>query len=82
VYFVGTDDHGLVTLYRGLPYELPLGIDLFHEDYTTAVPARSVVALGRRCVLLEHELGSRGDRLDLIRQIERGTLQRGGGGSC
>ena len=25
VYFVGQDDRGLVTLYRGVPYELPLG---------------------------------------------------------
>ena len=29
VYFLGTDDAGLVTMYRGLPYELPLGIDLY-----------------------------------------------------
>ena len=29
VYFVGTNDRGLVTLYRGVPYELPLGIDLY-----------------------------------------------------
>ena len=28
VYFVGTDDAGLVTLYRGVPYELALGIEL------------------------------------------------------
>ena len=29
VYFVGQDDRGLVTLYRGVPYELPFGIDLY-----------------------------------------------------
>ena len=29
VYFVGQDDRGLVTLYRGVPYELPFGVDLY-----------------------------------------------------
>ncbi len=27
VYFVGTDDEGFVTLYRGMPYELPGGVE-------------------------------------------------------
>ena len=30
-YFVGTDDRGLVALYRGLPYELPFGVELWDE---------------------------------------------------
>ncbi len=41
VYFVGTDDAGLVTLYRGLPYDLPLGIELYSEQYASSVPART-----------------------------------------
>ena len=42
VHFLGTDESGLVTLYRGLPYELPLGIDLYTEEYTSSVPAQTV----------------------------------------
>jgi PPM family protein phosphatase len=74
-YFLGTNSEGLVTLYRGLPYELPLGIDLYREDYVSSVPSTSVVKLGRRCLLEDHNLGSRGDRADLVRQLERGRLE-------
>ena len=35
VYFVGTNDAGLVTLYRGVPYELPFGLDLYEEQYAS-----------------------------------------------
>jgi serine/threonine protein phosphatase PrpC len=73
VYFLGTDDSGLVTLYRGLPYQLPLGIDLYSHEYTSGVPARSV-ARERRDHLLDHQLRSRSDAQDLVRQLERGTL--------
>ena len=40
VYFVGTNDAGLVTLYRGVPYELPFGVDLYEQEYASGVPAR------------------------------------------
>ena len=29
VYFLGIDEGGRVSLYRGLPYDLPLGISLY-----------------------------------------------------
>ena len=35
--FLGVNDEGKVAIYRGLPYELPFGIDLYSEqDVTTA----------------------------------------------
>jgi len=71
VYFVGQDDRGLVTLYRGLPYELPLGIDLYDSVYVSSVPARSLSAQQRRRVL-DHELRSRGDAADIVRRLEGG----------
>lgn len=77
VHFLGTDDKGLVTLYRGLPYELPLGIDLYSVDYTSSVPVQTVGA-ERRERLLDHEWRSREDAADLVRQLERGTLVTGG----
>ncbi len=42
VYFLGTDDAGLVTMYRGLPYDLPLGVDLYSQEYASGVPARAI----------------------------------------
>jgi serine/threonine protein phosphatase PrpC len=71
VYFVGLDDRGLVTLYRGLPYELPAGIDLYDTQYVSSVQARRLRQFERRR-LLDHELRSREDAARLIRQLERG----------
>jgi PPM family protein phosphatase len=72
VYFVGQDDRGLVTLYRGVPYELPLGIDLYDSIYVSSVPARTLPAQQRRRVL-DHQLRSRDDAADIVRRLERGN---------
>jgi protein phosphatase len=71
VYFVGQNDQGLVTLYRGVPYELPFGIDLYSSQYVSSVQAQSLRPFERRR-LLDHELRSRGDAANLIRNVERG----------
>ena len=76
VYFVGTNDGGLVTVYRGIPYELPLGIDLYEEDYASAMPARAIPP-ARRARVLDHEWRSRDDAVDLVRALERGELDSG-----
>ena len=76
VHFLGTDDSGLVTLYRGVPYELPLGIDLYSMEYTSSVPVQTV-AKQRRERLLDHQWRSREDAADLVRQLEKGTLDDG-----
>jgi len=73
-YFVGTDDRGLVALYRGLPYELPLGIELWDLEYSTGVPAR-LLPETRRDRVLDHRLRGKGDAVDLINQVERGELE-------
>jgi PPM family protein phosphatase len=73
VYFVGTNDAGLVTLYRGIPYELPLGVELYEEEYPSGVPARAIPDRRRERVL-DHEWRSREDAVDLIRALERGRL--------
>ena len=44
VYFLGTDDGGRVALYRGLPYDLPLGIDLYSEQHSIGVQASDLSA--------------------------------------
>ena len=76
VYFVGTNDGGLVTVYKGVPYELPLGIDLYEEDYASAMPARAIPA-ARRARVLDHEWRSRDDAVGLVRALERGELDSG-----
>ena len=76
VYFVGTNDAGLVTVYRGIPYELPLGIDLYEQEYASGMPATAIPA-SRRDRVLDHEWRSREDAVDLVRALERGQLDAG-----
>jgi protein phosphatase len=73
VYFLGTNDAGLVTLYRGVPYELPFGIDLYELEYASGVPARAIPGTRRERVL-DHEWRGRQDAQDLLRTLERGQL--------
>ena len=73
VYFIGTDDEGLVTLYRGLPYSLPGGIDLYKPTYVSGVPIATVPAT-RRKRLIDHQLRSHDDASDLIRELELGRV--------
>jgi serine/threonine protein phosphatase PrpC len=76
VYFIGTDQRGLVTMYNGLPYELPGGIKLYSSDYISGVSA-STLAPARRQALLDHSLRSEGDAAELMRQLELGQLSEG-----
>jgi protein phosphatase len=69
-WFLGTDDGGRVALYRGLPYELPFGIELYEERYaspvqTTALPRR------RREAVTGHDVRSRSDAVSLVEELER-----------
>ena len=80
VYFVGTNDAGLVTLYRGIPYELPFGVELYEEEFASGVPARAIPA-NRRGRVLDHEWRGREDAIDLVRALERGELDDGSAGS-
>jgi protein phosphatase len=70
VWFLGTDSSGRVALYRGLPYELPFGIELYGERYasplqTTTLPPK------RRESVIGHDLRSHSDAVSLIEDIER-----------
>jgi PPM family protein phosphatase len=73
VYFVGTDSDGFVTIYRGLPYDGPGGVDLYQAYYTSGVPASDLGARRRRS-LLDHQLRSRDDVTDLVRKLELGQV--------
>jgi protein phosphatase len=76
VYFIGTNQRGLVTMYNGLPYELPGKIKLYTSDYVSGVSASTLVP-ARRQALLDHSLRSEGDAAELMRELELGQLNEG-----
>jgi PPM family protein phosphatase len=73
VYFVGADPQGFVTIYRGVPYELPLGLELYQVNYASPVH-RSQIPAARRDTVLDQEWRSQEDAYDLVGSLERGEL--------
>ncbi len=76
VYFIGTNARGLVTLYQGVPYQLPGHIELYSRKYVSGVSASTIPA-ARRKTLLNHHLHSEADAASLIRSLELGQLEGG-----
>jgi protein phosphatase len=69
IYFLGTDQDGNVALYRGLPYELPLGVTLYSKQY--AIPVREgTLSEGRQRVVTGHTLRGKDDATDLVSDIQ------------
>jgi protein phosphatase len=73
VYFIGTNQRGLVSVFRGVPYELPGGVKLYSSDYVSGVSA-STLPPQRRQALLDHSWRSEGKAAELVRQLELGQL--------
>ena len=74
VYFIGTNNRGLVTMFRGLPLRLPGNLALYSSDYVSGVAA-STLPPARRHTLLDHSLRSEGDAAALVKKLELGELQ-------
>jgi protein phosphatase len=76
VYFIGTDpaDDRTVAIFRGLPYELPLGIELYEHYYDSGVTLADVPA-ARRSSITDHRLRSRDDAEDLVIALEKGEVE-------
>ena len=70
MWFLGTDDGGRVALYRGLPYELPLGISLYDERYASPVQTESLPPR-RHAAVTGHDLRSRADAVSLVEDLEK-----------
>jgi PPM family protein phosphatase len=70
IWFLGTDDAGRVALYRGAPYELPFGISLYSERYSSPIQTGSLPAR-RKDAVTGHDLRSRGDAVSLLEEIEK-----------
>lgn len=75
LYFIGTNAQGIVTVYRGLPYVLPAGINLFETYYVSGVPA-SLVPADRRSELFDNRLRSQSDATSLAMDLELGKVSR------
>ncbi len=73
IYFVGADREGFVSVYQGVPYELPLGINLYREDYVSGINLSQLPA-SERTTITDHRLRARSDADDLVRQLELGRL--------
>jgi protein phosphatase len=74
VYFIGTNDRGLVTIFRGVPYRLPGNLALYSSDYVSGVSA-STLRPDRRRTLLDHSLRSEKSAASLIHSLELGQLE-------
>jgi serine/threonine protein phosphatase PrpC len=72
VYFVGTSD-GFVSVYRGLPYDLPAGVKLYSVNYQSGAPVDELTPAQKRTITA-HKLRSKNDAQDLVRQLETGEL--------
>jgi len=70
VWFLGTDDSGRVALYRGMPYELPFGIELYEERYASPIQTSSLPRR-RQDAVTGHDLRSHGDAASLVEDIEQ-----------
>jgi protein phosphatase len=75
LYFIGTNNQGIVTIYRGFPYQLPGGLNLYETYVVSGVPA-SFVPADRRSHFFNNQLRSQTDALSVVRQLELGRISR------
>jgi PPM family protein phosphatase len=74
VFFVGLDANRTVTIYRGIPYEGPFGIELYTRHYTSGVRIDQVPE-ARRETFVDHKWRSLDDAEDLVKQLETGSIR-------
>ena len=75
VYFVGASKDGFVTVYRGLPYDLPAGVHLYSSNYESGTPVDELTPAQKKTITA-HALRSKDDAQDLVRQLETGELAK------
>jgi protein phosphatase len=73
VYFLGATPDGSVAVFKGLPYRMPFGVNLYTTEYVTGLTVDQMPA-GRRDLVVEHKLRSHDDARDLAKQLELGQL--------
>ena len=75
VWFLGADEAGRVALFRGLPYDLPLGVDLYNEVYSSPITIEALPE-DRQDTATNHELRSRADAVSLIEDLQRAAAEQ------
>jgi protein phosphatase len=75
VWFLGSDEAGRVALFRGLPYDLPLGVDLYSEVYSAPVLIEALPE-DRQDSATNHELRSRDDAVSLVEDLQRAAAEQ------
>ncbi|GAC1528594.1 MAG: hypothetical protein NVS2B6_16590 [Thermoleophilaceae bacterium] len=68
-WFVGANSRGQITLYRGLPYRI-LGVSLNSKVSETNVQASSIADPRRRDHIVNRQLRTHADAVDLFRQAQ------------
>ena len=68
--FVGVDDRGFVAVYQGVPWNLPFGIHLYREVYTSRLLAAQLSQADRRR-LFDHTLRGRTEAENAIKDYAR-----------
>jgi PPM family protein phosphatase len=68
--FVGANDKGFVAVYQGVPWNLPFGIHLYREVYTSPLLAAELSRADRR-KLFDHTLRGRTDAKNEIKDYAR-----------
>jgi protein phosphatase len=68
--FVGVDGRGYVAVYQGVPWNLPFGIHLYREVYTSRLLAAELSQADRR-TLFDHTLRGRHEAEDAIKSYAR-----------
>ena len=75
VYFIGTNGRGLVTLYRGVPYQLPGNVHAVQQRLRLGCQRRRRSGRSAADTLLDHSLRSEADATALMRSLELGQLE-------
>jgi protein phosphatase len=68
--FVGADGDGYVAVYQGVPWDLPFGVHLYREVYTSRLLAAELSEQERR-KLFDHTLRGRKEAERLVKQYGR-----------
>jgi len=77
LYFVGVDQTAgdVVTVYQGLPYELPFGAKLYTPVARSGVTL-AMVPPARRSTFTDHKLRTQQDATSLVLALERGRIAK------
>jgi serine/threonine protein phosphatase PrpC len=74
IYFIGADREGQVTIYNGLPFSMPFGINLYTEYFVSGVTTAELSPF-ERGRLFNNELRSQSGASSLVRALELDQVQ-------